>query len=113
MEPITETKLIPGDRWQEYCDTFTNGNRGRPVSITVVEEDMGVLLAEAVPFSAIDYDPQGKGDDFVISYGDKAPLTSHIVNVPVELWQAQDEYGKVIALEIINTENTKTILKFD
>ncbi len=113
MGPITETKNIPGKRWQEFYETFTTGNRGRGVSITIVSEDVGELLAEATFFSAIDYDPVGKGDDFVISYGNQAPLTGHIVNVPIELWQAQDENGKVVALEIIDAEDRKTIIKFE
>ena len=112
METVTETKNIPVARWQEYCDTFTNGNRGRVVSIMIVLEDAEHALAENTIFSAIDYDPVGKGDDFVISYGEQAPLTSHIVYAPVELQQAQDENGKVVALEIIDTENQKTVLKF-
>ena len=61
------------------------------MSITIVSEDVCDLLAKGAVFSAIDFDPVGKGDDFVISYGDQVPLTSHIVYNPVELWQAQDE----------------------
>lgn len=49
----------------------------------------------------------------MISYGNQAPLTTHIVNMPLELWQAQDENGKVIALEIIDAEDRKTIIKFE
>jgi hypothetical protein len=113
MEPVTENKNIPGERWQDFCDTFSNGNRGRLVSITIISEDVGEALAEGTIFSAIDYDPVGKGDDFMISYGDQAPLTTHIVYVPVELWQAQDENGKVVALEIIDAEDRKTIIKFE
>jgi hypothetical protein len=90
MEPITETKNIPGERWQEFRETYTTRNRGRAVSITIVSEDAGELLAKGVVFSAIDYAPVGKDDDFVMSYGDQASLTRHIVYVPVELWQAQD-----------------------
>jgi len=56
-------------------------------------------LAEGTTFSAIDYDPEGKGDAFIISNGDQAPLTSHVVNMPLELWQAQNEVGKAIRLE--------------
>jgi hypothetical protein len=86
MEPIIETKNIPFERWLEFCETFTNGNRGRKVNITLVSEDFGDALAEETIFSAIDYDPEGKGDVFMISYGDKAPLTTHVVNMPLELW---------------------------
>jgi hypothetical protein len=91
MEHLTETKNISGERWQEFCETYTNGNRGRVVSITIVSEDASELLAKGVVFSAIDYAPVGKDDDFVISYGDQASLASHVVYVPFELWQAKDQ----------------------
>jgi hypothetical protein len=113
MEPITETKNIPGKRWLEFCENFTTGNRGRVVSITIVSEDVGERLAEATIFSAIDYDPVGKGDDFVISYGGSTPVAFHVVSTPLEVWQAQDENGKVIGLEIIDNEDRKTIIKFE
>ena len=61
------------------------------MSIDIVSEDVGELLGKGTIFSAIGDDPAGKGDDFVISYGDQAALTSPIVYFPVELWQAQDE----------------------
>jgi hypothetical protein len=111
MEPIIETKNIPTERWGDFCETFTNGNRGRIVNITIVSEDVGERLAEGPKFSAIDYDPVGKGDVFVISYGDEAPLTNHVVNTPLELWQAQNEVGKVILLEIIDAEERKLMVE--
>ncbi len=43
MEPITEAKNIRGEHLQEFCETFTIGNRGRVVSITIVSEDVGEL----------------------------------------------------------------------
>jgi len=111
MEPISETKNIPGELWGDFCVTFTTGNRGRKINLTLVSDDVGERLAEGTIFSAIDYDPQGKGDVFMISYGDKAPLTTHVVDTPLELWQAQNEVGKVILLEIIDAEERKLMVE--
>jgi hypothetical protein len=113
MESIKETKNIPGERWQEFCESFTSGNRGRIVSITVDNGDIGEALVEETIFSAIDYDPIGKGDDLVIAYGGLSPVAFHVVSLPYEIWEAQDENGKVLALEIIDTEDRKIILKFE
>ena len=112
MEPIIETKNIPGERWGDFCETFTTGNRGRLVNVTLVDEDAGERLAEGTSFSAIDYDPGDKGDLFMISYGDQAPLTTHIVDKPLELWQAQNEAGKVILLQIIDAEECRLEIEF-
>jgi hypothetical protein len=112
MEPIIETKNIPGERWGDFCETFTTGNRGRKVNITAVSEDVGERLAEGTIFSAIDYDPEGKGDLFMVAYGNQAPLTTHVVNMPLELWQAQNEVGKVILLQIIDAGEQKLMIEF-
>ena len=107
-------KRIHSERWEEFCDTFTQGNRGRTVSIEVVGLDVGdQRLANTVPFSAIDFDMLYKGYAFILSYGSAAPLTTHSIPEPAELWQAQDENGVVVALEIIDTEDRKTIIEFE
>jgi hypothetical protein len=107
-------KRIPAERWEEFCDTFTQGNRGRSVSIEIVGYDVGdQKLADSVPFSAIDFDTLFKGYAFILSYGSAAPLTTHTIPVPAEVLQTQDENGVVVALEIIDTEDRKTIINFE
>jgi hypothetical protein len=109
-----ETKRIPQERWQEFCATFTNGNRGRLLSMEIIGDDVGDLpLTESAPFAAIDFDSLLKGDAFVISYGSEAPTTSHVITTPVELWEAQDVNGQVVSLEIIDLNGHKTILNFE
>ena len=34
-----EMKNIPADQWEEWCDTFTNGNRGRLIQIELDDDD--------------------------------------------------------------------------
>jgi hypothetical protein len=112
MEPIKETMNIPGESWVDFCETFTTANRGRRIYIKHVDEEDGKRLAEETIFSAIDYDPEDKGDLFIVSYGNQAPLTTHVVDMPLELWQAQNEVGKVILLQIIDAEEKKLMIEF-
>jgi len=105
---------ISPKHWEEFCDTFTEGNQGRTVSIEIVGSEVGdQALAISVPFSAIDFDTLYKGYAFILSYGSAAPLTTHTIAVPTEVWQTQDENGIVVALEIIDIEDLKTIIKFE
>jgi len=113
MGPITETKKIPRERWSNFCEAFSNENRGRVVNITIIDEDIGELLAEGTIFSAIDYDPVRKGDVIVISYGGTTSVAFHDVAIPLEIWEAQDESGIVVALEISAAEDRQTIIKFE
>jgi hypothetical protein len=113
MDPIRETKEVPRERWQDFCVTFTGGNQGRGVYITFISQDIGEPLAKATIFSAIDYDPVGKGYDFVISYGSQATLTAHVVTSPYVLFRSQDENGKVVVLVIVDLNDDRTLLTFN
>jgi hypothetical protein len=107
------TKEIPAESWEAWLDTFSNGNRGRPVSIELVGDEIGdEPLAKGVPLVAIDYDPVDKGNDFVISYGQEAAPTRHIIEAPVRLWQAQAANGLVVSLQIEDQSGRRTILSF-
>jgi hypothetical protein len=98
-----ETKEIAEERWGEWCDLFTNGNRGRLIGIEILDDESGAQnLADGVALVAIDHDPEGKGNDMVISYGDEEAPSHHTVAGPVALWQAQDRNGVVVSLEVEN-----------
>ena len=54
----TETKEIPAERWVKWCDTFSSGNLGRPLSVSFIDDVYGdEPLTDEVAFVAIDYDP--------------------------------------------------------
>ena len=109
----TTTKEIPAEGWEAWCDTFTNGNRGRSFNIDLVDDVIGeTRLAKGASLVAIDYDPADKGNDFVVTFGDELAPTSHIIRAPVRLWQAQDADGLVVALEIEDESGRRTILSF-
>ena len=55
MMATTETKKIPAGRWAEWSATFTNGNRGRPVKIELVSDELGAEpLADGAALVAVD-----------------------------------------------------------
>jgi hypothetical protein len=109
----TTTKEIPAEDWGAWCDTFTNGNRGRLIRIEIVGGELGAEpLVDDARLVAIDYDPVHKGDDFVVSYGEEDAPTSHVIRAPARLWQAQDADGLVVALEIEDENGRRTILSF-
>jgi hypothetical protein len=106
-----ETKKIPAGRWEEWCSTFANSNRGRLVRIELIGDELGVQpMVEGATLVALDYDPAGKGNNFVISYGDETAPSSHVVAGPVALWQAQDENGLVVSLEIEAEDGSRTVI---
>ena len=92
---------------------FSNGNRGRMIAIEVADMAIGDQpLTQAAQLFAIEYDPANKGDDLVITTGRDDVDYSHKISAPVEIWELQDDNGKVVALEIINRDGAKTIVAF-
>jgi hypothetical protein len=110
---MAQTKKIDQGRWLEFLSMFSNGNRGRRVAIEVADLAIGDQpLTEASPLFAIDYDPANKGDDLVITTGRDEVDYSHKISAPAKIWESQDENGKVVSLEVIDRNGTKTILVF-
>ena len=110
---MAQTKKIDQGRWSEFLSMFSNGNRGRRVAIEVADMAIGDQpLTEAAPLFAIDYDPGNKGDDLVITTGRDAVDYSHKISAPAEIWELQDDNGKVVSLEVIDRNGGKTILVF-
>jgi hypothetical protein len=110
---MAQTKKIDQGRWFEYLSMFSNGNRGRLIAVEIAAMAIGDQPpSDAAPLFAIDYDPAGKGDDLVITTGRDEVDYTHTISGPAEIWESQDDNGKVLALEIISQSGSKTILTF-
>ena len=106
-----ETKIIPTERWAEWSVTFTDGNRGRLLKIELVGDEVGAEpLVDGAALVALDYDPADKGNNFVISYGVETAPSSHVVAGPTAVWQAQDESGLVVSLDIEVEGGNRTVI---
>lgn len=107
-------KQIHADKWAEHCSLFTNGNKGRMVTITSLDNETGnLILAENSPLMAFDYDPIKKGDDMVISLGKDTLEYSHTIQAPIEFWETHDDSGEVTSIEIIDQMDNKVIVTFN
>jgi hypothetical protein len=105
------TNKIARDRWLDFCVTFSNGNRGRLVSIEVFSPEEGDSRAvESAPLLSVAYDPAGKGNDIVVSTGRDEVSYSHTIAAPVELWEARGDDGQDAALEIVARDGSKTVI---
>jgi hypothetical protein len=104
---------VPREEWQDFLVTFSNGNRGRELSLEVFDGDSGDAgQAKQGKLMAVDYDPVDKGNDIVLTTGVDEVDYTHTIKAPVEVWKAQQDSGEVAALEIIDQNNVKTILSF-
>ena len=105
---------VPRDQWKDFFVSFSNGNQGRQLSVEVFDQQSGDLSAQKQgPLMAVDYDPIGKGNNIVVTTGTDEIDYSHSIQAPAKVWKAQHDDGSIGALEIIDQNNTKTILSLN
>jgi hypothetical protein len=110
---MTINTPIDNADWQEFFVLFSNGNRGREISIEEFDTESGSTgQARQGRLMAVDYDPVGKGNDIVITTGTDAIDYSHTIKAPVQVVREQLDNGVVNALQIIDQNNIKTVLSF-
>ena len=106
---MSNTKQIQPENWIERVSLFTDGNKGRLVSISLCNTE---TLVEDIPLMSVDYSSQLKGFDMIISVGVGSMKLNHIINAPLELWETKNDRGVVTSIEIIDFNNNEYILTF-
>ena len=110
---IDITKTLPNEGWGEFFDQFSNGNRGRHISIESIDDELGdEELIQDAPLMAIVYDRPGKGNDLVIEVGKHQVTYAHTIDAPTEISTGQDASGQIVAICINDASGTKTLVKF-
>ncbi len=113
MNKIELTKFVSMERWGEFFDQFSNGNRGRHISIEIVSSELGnEELIQNAPLMAMIYDRPDKGNDLVIEIGKDEVTYAHTIDSPTEVLTAQSESGRMMAVSISDAAGTKTLVKF-
>jgi Family of unknown function (DUF5335) len=109
---IELTKSVPQERWGEFFDQFSNGNRGRHISIEIITDEFGdEELIQNAPLMAMVYDRPGKGNDLVIETGKDEVTYAHTIDAPTEVFTGQSESGRMMAVSISDAAGTKTLVK--
>jgi hypothetical protein len=112
VSKIDINKSVPRERWGEFFDIFSNGNRGRHISIEIIDPELGDQeLIKNAPLMAIVYDRPGKGDDLVIEVGQDEVTYAHTIDSPTEVLTAQNSNGVMIALRITAAAGTQTLIQ--
>ncbi len=112
INTIDINKFVPRDRWSEFFDLFSNGNRGRYISIEIISPELGDQeLIQNAPLMALIYDRPGKGDNLAIEVGKDEVTYAHTINSPVEVSTGQNSDGLMIAIQITEATGTKTVVK--
>ena len=112
VSKIEVSKSLPRERWGEFFDQFSDGNRGRHISIESISSELGdEELIQNAPLLAIVYDRPSKGNDLVIEVGKDEVTYAHTIDAPTEVSTGQSSSGQMIALWISDAAGTKTLIK--
>ncbi len=105
---MSHLKTIPKSEWLERMDLFSSGNRGRSAMLIVD----GATVVEGHQLRNAEFDPEGKGDDIVITLTDREGNDYfHAVNGPEEISMLHEKTGQVSALEILDKNGMVTMLR--
>jgi hypothetical protein len=112
LTKIDINKSVPQDRWLEFFDQFSDGNRGRHISIEILDSELGdEELIQNAPLMAMVYDPPNKGNKLTIETGKNEVTYAHTVDSPTEVLTGQDENGIMLAVQIRDGAGLKTLIK--
>jgi len=112
VSKIDINKSVPRERWGEFFDQFSNGNRGRHISIEIIDSELGdEELIKNAPLMAMVYDRPGKGDDLVIEVGRDEVTYAHTIDSPTEVLTGQNSNGVMIAVRISAAAGTQTLIQ--
>jgi Family of unknown function (DUF5335) len=112
LTKIDINKSVPIDRWVEFFDQFSDGNRGRHISIEILDSELGDQeLIQNAPLMAMVYDPPQKGNKLTIETGKHEVTYAHTVDSPTEVLTGQDENGIMLAVQIRDGSGLKTLIK--
>jgi hypothetical protein len=112
LTKIDINKSVPQDRWVEFFDQFSDGNRGRHISIEILDSELGDQeLIQNAPLMAMVYDPPTKGNKLTIETGKNEVTYAHTVDSPTEVLTGQDENGIMLAVQIRDGAGLKTLIK--
>ena len=108
---ILSNQQITHDRWVEFFDQFTQDNQGRLIKLEIVNRERGdeILIQKATLWSLV-YIPIEQGNELTIATVRDEVTYAHTIVAPKTVWAAKDAHGQVVALEIIDSSNTQTIL---
>jgi Family of unknown function (DUF5335) len=112
MNKIDINKSIPEELWLEFFDQFSDGNRGRHISIEILGAELGDLeLIQNAPLIAMVYDPPKHGNKLTIETGKNEVTYAHTVDSPKEVLTGQDANGIMLAVQIRDATGVPTLIK--
>ncbi len=114
MNKIELSKSVPDEKWGEFFDRFSTDNRGRYISMEIIDSELGDQeLIKNAPLLAMIYDRPDKGDNLAIEVGKDQMTYGHTIDSPTDVSTGQNSSGEIIAMQIADAAGRKTLIKLE
>ena len=108
-----QNKMIYSSQWSSFLKDLEHNKQGQPVRL---EQGADVLTEKSgggsLILDALHYQHGGKGDHLTITTTGDAGTQKTTINFNL-IWATFDEDGNVVAVEIVDDQNRKVILRFE
>jgi uncharacterized protein YuzE len=112
-DPNHQNKMIYSSQWSTFFKDLEHSKQGKPVRL---EQGADVLIeksgAGSLILDTLHYQHDGKGDHLTITTAGDAGTQKSTINFNL-IWATFDEDGGVVAVEIVDEQNRKVILRFE
>jgi len=112
--PLNESKTIeiPKDNWTEFLNDFSKRRFGWGTKVEVLDESVGdQILSEGLILNGITHENNSGNCTVEISLGENiAQHQTHTIIKPVKIAYLSETDSQVGVLEIVEANNTKTLI---
>jgi hypothetical protein len=116
--PLSESAyrfVIPQPIWSEFLAQFTQDNRGRLVTLKILDDQLGDFeVLSHTPLFAIAYEPPNFGNDLVVTVSrtlsTELATYAHVIVYPQVLEVITDADGNIESCTVTDDDRAQTII---
>ena len=107
-----KTIEIPKDKWTEFLNDFSKRRFGWGTKVEVLDESVGdQILSEGLILNGITHEDKGGNCTIEMSLGENTEHhQTHTIIKPVKIAYLSENNSHVAVLEIVEANNTKTLI---
>lgn len=108
---------IPQPLWLEFFDQFNDDNRGRLITLKLLDRQLGDFeVLRRKPLHSITYDRPNQGNDLMVTVGGSHPdhgaTYAHRIVYPQFVTLITDEEGVILTCTVTDDDHAQTIISF-
>jgi hypothetical protein len=109
---------IPQLVWEEFFEHFTEDNRGRPITLRIMDQQVGHFdLLRGTPLHSVIYELPDHGNDLVVAVSrelrSREVTFAHTIVYPQSITLITDDDGLVLSCIVTDDDNAQTVIHFE